>query len=298
MPTGIPAPGAGIGQPPPSDIELNGVNAYPCVTGCGGIGVQLKYSRNGLNVYANSVFFLRRPNVQFNVDINLSGIQTAAIWINGAAGFTTRFDASADKGFTGNVHITQPIPMDLTLPLNFAAPIGVHVLEDLTLSSGFSARTSVLSGSVTFQACCQFAVGYIHGGWKSYYPKIDVATPKANVSGISVGINSLVFGMSQELLVGLGFAGFATGPYISIGETMTALKQSSIVGTDCRQATLDMQLNAGVGYTMPAIITSVVNVFLTLANAAPLSSHGSLVKMPPASMLHYIGSLPKGCAGA
>ena len=306
MPTGIPAPPAGIGEPPRNVEIAGGMTALPCTVGCGGIGVQLKYSRNGLNVYANSVFFLRKPNVQFNVDIDLSGIKTAAIWINGAAGFTTRFEASADQAFAGNIHVLQPVPFDLTLPLNFAAPIGVHLIENISLSTGFSARTSVLTAGITFQACCQFAVGYINGNWGANYPQISAVTPQSNVSGISIGINSLVFGMSQELLVGLGFAGFATGPYIAIAESMTALKQSSVVPVgvpvpveraDCRQATLDMQLNAGVGYTMPAVVASIVNVFLTLANAQPLSANGSILKMPPAKVLHYKGSLPKDCAG-
>jgi hypothetical protein len=297
MPTGIPAPPAGIGEPPRNVEIAGGMTALPCTVGCGGIGIQLKYSRNGLNVYANSVFFLRKPNVEFNVDIGLSGIKTAAIWINGAAGFTSRFEASADRAFAGNVHVLQPIPFDLTLPLNFAAPIGVHLIQNIALSSGFSARTSVLTAGITFQACCQFAVGYINGNWGANYPQISVLTPQSNVSGISVGINSLVFGLSQELLVGLGFAGFATGPYIAISESMTALKQSSTTTIDCRQATLDMQLNAGVGYTMPAAVTSIVNVFLTLANAEPLSASGSILKMQPANILHYKGSLPKDCAG-
>ncbi|HEY5426457.1 MAG TPA: hypothetical protein VIJ77_07900, partial [Candidatus Tumulicola sp.] len=156
----------------------------------------------------------------------------------------------------------------------------------------------ILASSIDFQVCCQIAVGYRRGsGWYSNYPTIDVKTPQANVSGVSVGINSLVFGMRQQLLVGLGFAGFATGPYIGLTEAMTALKQSSTTWVDCRQATLDMSLDAGVGYTIPALVTGVINVFLTLANAAPISNHGSILSLPSTSMLKYKGSLPKGCAG-
>jgi hypothetical protein len=298
MPSGIPAPPPGIGEPPPQQVEINGMDASPCMSSCGGLGIRLKYSRNGVNVIADSVFWLRRPNVQFNVDISLSGIRTAAIWINGAAGFTTSFTATANQAFAGNIHVIQPIPLDVTLPLSFAAPIGVHLIQDLALSSGFSARTSLLTAGITFQACCQFAVGYIKGNWKADYPQISVTTPEANVSGVSVGINSLVYGMSQELLVGLGFAGFSTGPYIALSESMSALKQSSTTWVDCRQATLSMQLDAGVGYTLPSVLVKVVNVFLSLANAQPISDHGSLLKMPPAKVLNYIGSLPKGCAGS
>ncbi len=303
VPTGVPAPPAFIGEPPPMNVDLQGgMKAAPCLLGCGGIGVKLVYSRNGLNVLASAVFFLRNPNVNFDVDIGLSGIKTAAIYLNGAAGFSIRFEASADRAFAGNIHVVQPIPFDLSLPLNFAAPIGVHLIQNIALSTGFSARTSVLSAGVTFQACCSFGVGYMNGRWGRDYPQISLVWPMSGLSGISVGINSLVFGLSQTMLVGLGFAGFATGPYMSIAESMTALKQSSIaggaiVGVDCKQATLNMQFNAGVGYTLPSALTSIVNVFLTLAQAQPLSSFGSLVKMPPTDILRYKGSLPKDCAG-
>jgi hypothetical protein len=298
MPSGIPAPPPGIGEPPMRQVDINGMSASPCLISCGGLGIELKYSDHGLEIDAYSVFYLNRPNINFNVDIDLSGIKVAAVWLNGMGGFKTAFSASAHGGFQGNIHVTQPLPIDATLPLNFIAPIGVHLNADLSLSSGFSAKTGILASSIDFQLCCQIAVGYRRGsGWYSDFPKIDVKTPQANVSGVSVGINSLVFGMRQQLLVGLGFAGFATGPYIGLTEAMTALKQSSTTWVDCRQATLDMKLDAGVGYTIPAVVASVINVFLTLANAAPISNHGSILSMPPATMLQYIGSLPKGCAG-
>ncbi|MEO6834739.1 MAG: hypothetical protein ABI231_02370 [Candidatus Tumulicola sp.] len=97
---------------------------------------------------------------------------------------------------------------------------------------------------------------------------IDVNTPYANVSGISVGINSLIFGMNQRLLVGLGVAGFSTGPYIALTGDMSSLKQSSTTTFDCRMATMDLQLDAGVGWSIPVVVTKIVNVFLSLANAA------------------------------
>jgi hypothetical protein len=298
MPTGIPAPPPGIGEPAMRQVNVTGMSASPCLTSCGGLGIELKYSDRGLDIDAYSVFYLSKPNINFNVDIDLSGIKLAGIWINGVGGFKTAFVAASHQGFRGNIHVTQPIPVDATLPVNFIAPIGVHLNADLKLDSGFSAKDGLLTSSIDFQVCCQIAVSYLRGSrWHSWFPQIDVKTPQANVSGVSVGINSLVFGMSQQLLVGLGFAGFATGPYVGLTEGMTALKQSSTTWVDCRQATLDMQLDAGVGYTMPAIVTSIINVFLTLANAAPISNHGSLVKMPSATMLQYKGSLPKDCAG-
>ena len=299
-PPHIPAPppvlGNALGM---QQVDIDGMAASPCLFKCGGLGIELKYDGHGLSIDAFAIFYLNRPNLNYNVDIDLSGIKTAAIWLNGMGGFKTAFVASSHEGFEGNIHAMKPIPLDLTIPINYLSPIGVHFNADLVLSSGFSAKTGVLSSSIDLQLCCQIYVGYHRGsGWSSGFPQFDAKTTQGNVSGVSVGINSLLFGMRQQLLVGLGFAGFATGPYVGLNETMTALKQSSTTTIDCRQATVDMTLDAGVGYTIPSIVTKVINVFLSLVNAAPLPSHGALLKMgEPARMAQWRGSLPKHCAG-
>ena len=51
------------------------------------------------------------------------------------------------------------------------------------------------------------------------------------------------------------------------------------------------------GYASGITVTKIVNVFLSLANAEPISGHGSLLQMPVAKILRYKGSLPKDCAG-
>ncbi len=298
MPSGIPAPPAGIGAPPVPQVDVNNMAASLCLSSCGGLGVELEYDDHGLKIYAYSTFYLHDPHIDFNIDIDTSGIELAAISLGGMAGFKTEFVAGSNQDQVANIHITKPIPLDTVLPLNFIAPIGIHLNANLKLDSGFSAKTGYLAGAIDFQMGRYIAVGYRRaGGWFADFPTIDVKTPYANLSGVSVGINSLVFGMSERLLVGLGIAGFAAGPYVALTESMSSLKQSSTAMVDCRQATLGMQLDAGVGWSIPALITKVVNIFLTLANAAPLPDHGSLIQMQPRNMLLYKGSMPKNCAG-
>jgi hypothetical protein len=297
IPVGIPAPQV-VSAPPPPTVNVDGMAATLCLKSCGGLGIELEYDKNGLKIYAYSTFYLHSPHIDFNVDINSSGIQLAAISLGGVAGFETQFTAADNQSEVVNIHVMQPLPLDTVVPINFIAPIGIHLSTSLNLDSGFSAKTGYLSGKIDFQMGRFLAVGYdrSRGGWFHDFPTIDVNSPYANVSGVSVGINSLIFGMSQKLLVGLGVAGFATGPYVALTEEMGSVKQSSVVMVDCRMASLTMQLDAGVGWSIPPLVAKVVNFFLTLANAKPIASYGSLIKMDPQKMLIYKGSLPKDCA--
>ncbi len=297
IPTGVPAPPPNIGEPPPRDVTVNGMTVYPCITGCGGFGVQLKYDQNGLKVYANAVFFLNNPGLHFNVDID-NGIRTVGISLTGAGGFQVRFDMGADQSFAGNIHQIGEIPFDLSIPVfNFAVPIAIHLSQSLNLNTGFSARTSVLSSQITFKACCTLSVGYSNGTWGGSTPNVGIDAPSGNVSGVSVGINSLAFGLRQQLLVGIGAFGFASGPYLALSTGVSALKQASEAMVDCRQATLTMDFSAGVGWTLPKPLVSVVNFLLGALHVAPLPASGSFLEMKPDRFVTYKGSLPKNCAG-
>ncbi len=128
-----------------------------------------------------------------------------------------------------------------------------------------------------------------------------------DMAGLSVGINSIVFGINQRVLVGFGVAGFAVGPFVSLTSTITALKQadsaSSMMLTqqhvaDCRQGTFIMVVNGGIGYGLPKIVVKVVNFFLGLLHADPISESGTIASLPKQKPLIDINnSMPSHCAG-
>lgn len=290
-----PAPPASVGNMP--DVDINGMTLSPCIRGCGGIGLKLGYDKNGIKVTAWVVFHLNNPTLRFNLDFS-DGVKTAAIELTGAAGFSYHFETASTQQFNGNINQLGTLPIDLNIPIGgFGVPIALHLIQSLTLKTGFSARTSLLSENGDYTAKGSIQVGYINGNWGGGPPLMSFNSNIANgVSGISVGINSLVFGIRQELLVGIGMFGFATGPYAAVSTSFTALKQASEAMVDCRQATFTMDLSAGVGYALPKPLVSIFNFFLRALKAKEIQSTGSIAEMKPQRFVDMEDQIPSGCA--
>lgn len=124
------------------------------------------------------------------------------------------------------------------------------------------------------------------------------------VSGISVGINSMVFAVDQRLLVGVGAFSFATGLYVDLISSITSLKGSSIATTllsrtpICTQGTFNMSLGAGIGYSMPKVVANVINTILGWFGAKPIKSSGSIIALPQRkTLIERRDEMPVGCAG-
>jgi len=293
-------------QVPPIKEYNDELSAVPCWFDCGGLGVRMTVNKDGLNVSISVVFHLRAPQVRFDLSV------THGLWseveLTGAAGFDVAIEGTTDPGFLRNLSQVGSLPVDLVLPLN-GGGIGleVHFHQDISLTTGFSAKTSILKAHGAADMSGSLGLDY-HGG------KFDVRFIHAvmansmvrDMAGLSVGINSIVFGINQRVLVGFGVAGFAVGPFVSLTSTITALKQadsaSSMMLTqqgvaDCRQGTFQMVVTGGIGYGLPKIIVKVVNFFLGLVHADPISESGTIAELPPQDPLIAIrNSMPERCA--
>jgi hypothetical protein len=99
-------------------------------------------------------------------------------------------------------------------------------------------------------------------------------------------------------MVGVGTLGFAAGPYVDLQTLLTALKQSSTTTLDCRQATFSVSLGAGIGYSMPKVVASVINAVLKLFGASPIPSSGNIVAIP--KRMYFVDrrdEIPPKCSG-
>ncbi len=285
--------------PPPTVDMVNGMQMYTCSFDCGGLGLKLYQEKDGVKVWLNAVFHLANPHLVFDLSVSPNLSVNAHVELSGGTGFTTTFDAIAAQDMRANIKETGSVPMEATIPLGgMGVPLTAMFQQSFSLSTGFSARTSVLHAKGDFAASGALTMDYKHGFWDIPPLQMTLRNNLADaVSGISVGINSLVFAVDQRLLVGVGGLGFATGPYVNLISDVTALKQAS-QAVDCRQGTFGMQLGGGIGYAMPKVVAKVINFFLGLVLIDPVPSASYIVKLKNnIPLVDLRQEIPDHCAG-
>ena len=172
--------------------------------------VDLYTEKGGVRADLWAIFYMATPHLTFNIDVSPGYVKTAAIQLSGGAGFSVIFKAGADKDFQTNMHLFGQVPLNIEFPvLGLGVPFSLKLINTFKLDTAFSAKTSVLQARADYSAGGALNVGYIDNTWGASGMKMDMKHNLADsVSGISVGINSLVFGVNQTLMVGLGAFGF------------------------------------------------------------------------------------------
>ena len=304
----VPVPGLGgatapipVPFPKLKQLDFNNLQATPCAFDCGGIGAKIYQEKDGVKVGISIVFHLNNPHLVFSASVGNGGVN-ANVQLFGGAGVTVTVDANAGSDFTqGNIKELGMVPAEINVPIGgLLVPLTAKLSQALDVTSGFSAKRSILHGEGSLDLDGEISATYRTG--KSWDIPKPTATVKNNlagmISGVSVGINSFIFAFSQRLMVGVGTLGFAAGPYVDLQTLLTILKQSSVTTFDCRQATFSVSLGAGIGYSMPKIVASVINAVLRLFGAKPIPSWGSIVALP--KRVEIVGrrdSMPANCAG-
>jgi hypothetical protein len=297
LPSPIPYPFPGLPM-----IPFNGMQVSPC-SNCDGLGIRMYQEQHGVKVWVSVILHLHRAEVLFDAEIASGGIK-ANLQLVGAGGVTVTLDAGSKPEFQGNIHEIGLIPIDITIPIGIIVPLSINLSQSIDLQSAFSAKTSTLHGEGSIGLSGAINAEYNHG-WHISAPTPEVKQNLAGlVSGISVGINSIVFAVNQRLLVGVGTYGFATGPYVSLTSAITSLKGSSISTTMlsrtpiCTQGTFEMTLGAGIGYSMPRVVAAVINTILGWFGAKPIQSTGSIIALPPGKpLIQHKDENPNGCSG-
>jgi len=284
-------------------LNFNNLQAYPCAITCGGIGAKVYQEKDGVKVWVSIVFHLNNPHLVFGASVGSGGV-SANVQLFGGAGVTVTVDATTGGDFQSvqaNIKELGLIPAEINVPLGgLFVPLTAKLSQALDITTGFSAKTSVLHGEGSVDIDGEISASYRTGsGWDIPKPTATVKNNLAGlISGVSMGINSFVFAFDQRLMVGVGALGFAAGPYVDLLTTLTALKQTSASTFDCRQATFLIQLGAGIGYSMPKVVATVINAILGLFGAKPIPSWGSIVALPKrVDLVGRRDSMPAYCAG-
>jgi hypothetical protein len=290
-------PPPALGQLP--IVDLQGGRAIPMAGSDGGIGVEYDYDKNGLKLRASGYMTIQHSGVDFFLHFKNGVIQDCGVRLNGNIGIKLHLNASAAQDFKANFHKKLWLPIDLSIPLGGPVPLSLTFNSSFLVETAFSAKTSVLNAEGEYSLGAGVEAGYWAQAWRLHFPtQVKTNTNIGNsVEGISVGINSIVMGFDVRTMVGIGAFGFNSGVYMAFRFSGTALKSPNI-GFACRQGTIDINLDTGVGYSIPKWVTDAINIFLSPFTSKRVDRAGTFLRGPTNQLFKNMTQIPEGCATA
>ena len=167
----------------------------------------------------------------------------------------------------------------------------------LDVNSGFSAKQSILHAEGDYTYKGGLWAGYTNGDWKVTTASDVVAQTDMgrSIQGISLGINSLVMACSVRAMVGIGAFGFNTGVFVGMRFDGTILRAPD-EAWPCRQGTIEVYIDSGVGYSLPGFVVDILNKLLTAFTSYQIDRAGTILKGPSKRLFHGNTQMPGNCA--
>ena len=285
--------------PAPNLSITNGLNVVPAIGSDGGIGLNFSYIKNGIIFNAFGQMVVPSPTINFLLDIDSSGVKTFGIEISGAISLRMSIVATSDVERFVNVNTTTVAPIDLSLPCPIAGvPLALSFKTSFNLHTTFAAKTSTLTSSGSWSMNGTLFAGYKNGQQSHQTPPVKVTSSLAeNVSGASLGINTVGGGINVRPMIGLGGFGFMTGVFLGVTFTGDIVKQASEAMVDCHGASGSASVNSGVGYQLPGPFVDFVNSILSLFTTYRMDKEKDFIKGWGGQLFKINVDIPKGCAG-
>jgi hypothetical protein len=285
---------------PAPDLNLDkGLAVRPAIGSDGGVGISFTYIKNGVIFDAYGQMVLPAPHINFVLQINSSGVQAFGIEITGSVGLRMSITAMSDVERFINVNSTTATPIDITLPCPIAGvPLALSFKTSFNLHTKFAAKTSTLTSSGSWSLDGTLFAGYRSGKPSHDTPKVrNTSSLAGNVSGVSLGINTIGGAVNVRPMVGLGGFGFMTGVFMGVTFTADIVKQASQVQVDCHGASGSASIDSGVGYQLPGPIVDFVNAVLSLFTKYRMDKDGVLIPGYKGTLFQINEDIPTGCAG-
>jgi hypothetical protein len=199
-----------------------------------------------------------------------------------------------------NVDSTTVTPIDITLPCPLAGvPLALNFSTSFTLHTKFAAKSSVLTSSGSWNLDGTLFVGKKGGKDSSTIPAVkNTSSLAANVSGVSVGINTIGGGVKIRPMIGLGAFGFMTGVFMGVTFSAEVGKQASEARMDCHVANGSATIDSGVGYKVPAAFAKLINGVLSIFTKYRMDVQGTLIQGWGGPLFDRYENIPEGCSPA
>jgi hypothetical protein len=247
-----------------------------------GIGVQVASTADGVRFLGQVVLYLNAPSLKFYLDIQGGKITVCEVELKGAAGVMFNFEAASPNPTAANINERRFVPVDFSIPIvGMGVPFAVNVRQLLELRTVFTSTGSLKSQGY-FTLSGGLRVGYRDGkfglgGPTGFSVKRNMVD---TTEGVAFGVTGLVMIHHVKVIVGVGLAGFVTGPYVYLNSAGTVTNGSDLGYVKCRQATVSMAMGAGVGYMMAQPVTNAINAVLRALNIREIQGSGGIQTNP------------------
>jgi hypothetical protein len=281
----------------------------PCCRDDRGLGIQVIYSKDGLDVRAGIELLLKSWWVKGKLDIRPTKNVEASLELGGAIGLNLGFEGATKASAFVNITAENGdivLPVDVSFPLPSAGPFALTIRQHMILTTAFSAKNSALLANAEYKFGGSIRMGYQNGSFVAEAPNFKATNNVVSmVRGGSLGASVILMGLQNKLILGVGAGGFVVGPYFGYNTFVTGLRgsdQTNAFGVPtCVNARLIVSVDAGLGYAMPQAIVNAINFFLRpflkAAHFEEVKSEGAVKVFKPKPIKNVCASFPGDCAG-
>jgi len=299
VPNPLPAPQQTFGAVPSLTADNNNIRMQP-VASNSGVGLQYYYTNpSGLAVTATGTVTLHAPEIRCVLKIVNGAVDSAGISIAGSAGVHLLLDSHSPTAKFVNMHVRHWVPVDFSIPLGGPIPFALTFATMFDVNSGISAQSTIIRAEGQYNFGGKIWAGRAGGRWSLSTPSdpTTVTDLTESLSNFSVGINSFAMAFSIRALVGIGAFGFNAGVYAAVrfgGSILGAPTEAF----PCRQATLGVFLDSGIGWQTPGFVSAAINFFLKPVTGHAIDAVGDITTARPDTIFTYARQIPDGCASA
>jgi hypothetical protein len=281
-----------------ASVLLNGFTFTPNLRR--GLEAVANYDHDGVKFSAHANITLSDPQFTFRLDIS-HGLKTAVIELSGVGGIDAGIEGGMSANGVKNINEAFAMPFDISFPIPGPVPFAATLHQSLVIETMFTAKQAVIRANGDYSLGGKITAGIVNGTLTGTAPMFLKTNQNMaySLTGESMGVNGIVLSYGGKLIVGLGAFGLVVGPYASINTSMGITRgsdlQTATVAYTCRSAKLELFVDYGLGFAIPAWSAAAINGFLSIFHAKPISSTYS-TKLGTAPIKSIYDASPPSCA--
>jgi hypothetical protein len=253
------------------------------------------YKVKGVTVGLEFTATMAAPTVKASLGFSGGALTRNEFSLDGLKNIKVSLISGTETGLSGNFKSRIEVPVEANFPLPAGpVPFIVSVRFKFLVETAFSARNATLTANGELKV--DGPIGF--SGTNVFVPSVNPTTsPIDNMAGVSVGVNAVVFAMQLKVVVGLGIPAALAGPFGAVTVSYGLTNGSAIGIIQCRQASLDVVVGYGAGYTLSPGESKFLELLKVKLPWAPKID--SELAASTKSVLHKIDVKPKvaACGG-